>query len=88
MSYVYRWSWALTINLITAFRCISGKGPDLEFAILFGEKGLKILNQKPIDSLLFLFKKRLEDQVKLYDLTFGSPITFSSFQGDLNQLDM
>ncbi len=88
LSYIYILSRALTIYSIALYRFIRGEGQDLETAILFGEKGLKALNKPPLSLVLFSFRRDPLEAVKLYDLTFGSSITFSSFQGDLNQLDI
>jgi len=61
---------------------------DLETVIEAGEKELKKLQKSSLRNLLFNFDIPNHLQRKLYDLTFPSPLTFASFQGDLNQLEM
>lgn len=61
---------------------------DLETVIEAGEKALKYWRSSPINSFLFKFDTPTNKAVKLYDLTFPTPITFAAFQGDLNQLTL
>ena len=65
-----------------------GRDFDFEDVILHGEKNLEKVLNLPGSGLAFDFSVPSSLRTQLYDLNFASPLTFSSFQGDLNQMEM
>lgn len=61
---------------------------DFESVVLDGEKRLSRVLNLPGSGLAFDFSVPSSLRTHLYDLHFDSPLTFSSFQGDLNQIEM
>jgi dihydroorotate dehydrogenase len=66
----------------------AGRTLDFESVILEGESKLERILNLPGAGLAFDFSVPSRLRTQLYDLHFDSPITFSSFQGDFNQIEM
>ena len=66
----------------------AGEKFDFESVILAGEQSLEKILNLPGSGIAFNFSTPSSLRTQLYDLHFDSPLTFSSFQGDLNQIEM
>lgn len=88
LSWGYKQKRKQAIQNARAAAMRKGVSFDFETVIEDGEKQLKNLRSSLFNKFLFHFDIPKGIQVKLYDLTFPSPITFAAFQGDLSQLGM